>query len=165
MRNLIIVAVFLLVAGCIPATQQEVQTLSNTVNQILPLVREAVSASSEDTKDKIEIVLGQVEKYNEAVKSSPNLGTALIRTNQVSAPVNPYAPVIDIVLKALFGGAVTGGIFGTGKLVKTIKEKKEINNKYSAAKVGMDKFRNENPDKAAELYNDVGEARKAKKIA
>jgi hypothetical protein len=40
-----------------------------------------------------------------------------------------------------------------------------MTNKYSAAKVGMDKFRNENPEKAAELYNDVGEARKAKKIA
>ncbi len=40
-----------------------------------------------------------------------------------------------------------------------------MGNKYSAAKIGMDKFRNENPDKAAELYNDVGEARKAKKIA
>ena len=40
-----------------------------------------------------------------------------------------------------------------------------MTNKYSAAKIGMDKFRNENPDKAAELYKDVGEARIAKKIA
>lgn len=163
--KMLILTALLLIAGCLPATQQEVQTLTTTVNQIVPLVREAVSASSEDTKDKIEIVLGHVEEYNEAVKSSPDLGTALINANKVSAPVNPYAPVIDIALKMLFGGAVTGGIFGTGKLVKTVREKKEITNKYSAAKVGMDKFRNENPEKAAELYNDVGEARKAKKIA
>lgn len=164
MKKLIVV-VFLLVAGCIPASQQEVQTLTNTVNQIVPLVREVVSTSSEETKDKIEVVLGQVEEYNEAVKSSPDLGTALIKTNQLSAPVNPYAPVIDIVLKMLFGGAITGGGVGVTKLVKTIREKNVIENKYSAAKVGMDRFRNENPDKAVELYNDVGEARKAKKIA
>ena len=160
-----IVITLLLVAGCLPASQQEIQTLTDMVNQIVPAVREAVSTSSEETRDKVEIVLGQVEEYNEAVRSSPDLGTALISANQVSAPVNPYAPVIDIALKMLFGGAVTGGVFGTGKLVKTIREKTEITNKYSAAKIGMDKFRNENPDKAAELYTDVGEARKAKKIA
>lgn len=157
--------VLVFASGCIPATQQEVQTLTNAVNQIVPAVRAAVSESSEETRDKVEIVLGQVEEYNEAVRSSPDLGTALIKANQVSAPVNPYAPVIDIALKMLFGGAVTGGVFGTSKLVKTIKEKTEISNKYSAAKIGMDKFKNENPDKAKELYNDVGEARKAKKIA
>ena len=164
MKTLIVIAL-LFVAGCLPASQQEVQTLTDMVNQIVPAVREAVSASSEETRDKVEIVLGQVEEYNEAVKDSPNLGAALISANQVSAPVNPYAPVIDIALKMLFGGAVTGGVFGTGKLVKTVREKNEITNKYSAAKIGMDKFRNENPDKAAELYTDVGEARRAKKIA
>lgn len=167
MKKLIVMAVLgvlVFVAGCLPASQQEVQTLTDMVNQIVPAVREAVSTSSEETRDRVEIVLGQVEEYNEAVKDSPNLGAALINANQVSAPVNPYAPVIDIALKMLFGGAVTGGIFGTGKLVKTVREKNEINNKYSAAKIGMDKFRNENPDKAAELYNDIGEARKAKKV-
>ncbi len=63
----------------------------------------------------------------------------------------------------------TGGAIG---LIATLaygyikrKELLDIGKKYSAAKVGMDKFRNENPEKAAELYNDVGEARKAKKIA
>ncbi len=162
--RILIVALLLPLVGCLPATQQQLQTLTGAISQIVPAVREAVSASSEDTKDKIEIVLGQVEEYNEAVKSAPDLGTALISANQVSAPVNPYAPIIDIALKMLFGGAVTGGVVGTSKLAKTIREKNEINNKYSAAKIGMDKFRNENPEKAAELYNDVGEARKAKKV-
>ena len=164
MRTFIVIAL-LFVAGCLPASQQEVQTLTDMVNQIVPAVREAVSASSEETRDKVEIVLGQVDTMNEAVKDSPNLVAGLIKANQASAPINPYAPLIDIGLKLLLGGAVTSGGFGVGKIIKTTKEKKEINNKYSAAKIGMDKFRNENPDKAAELYADVGEARKAKKIA
>lgn len=62
-----------------------------------------------------------------------------------------------------------GGSIGTlAALAYAYIKRKDLigmTNKYSAAKVGMDKFRNENPDKAAELYKDVGEARKAKKIA
>jgi hypothetical protein len=50
------------------------------------------------------------------------------------------------------------------KLFTDNKKKKEVEDKYAAAKQGMDKFRNENPEKAAELYNAVGEARKAKKV-
>lgn len=62
------------------------------------------------------------------------------------------------------GGAI--GLIGT--LAYAYFKRKdfiEVGNKYSAAKIGMDKFRNENPDKAKELFADVGEARKAKKIA
>lgn len=62
-----------------------------------------------------------------------------------------------------------GGSIGTiAALAYAYIKRKDLvgmTNKYSAAKTGMDKFRNENPDKAVELYNDVGEARKAKKIA
>lgn len=159
-----ILIVLLLIAGCLPASQQEVQTLTDMVNQIVPAVREAVSTSSEETRDRVEIVLGQVEEYNEAVKDSPNLVAALISANQVSAPVNPYAPVIDIALKILAGTGILGATYVVPKVVKTVKERNELANKYSAAKIGMDKFRNENPDKAAELYNDIGEARKAKKV-
>ena len=90
MRTLIVIAL-LLVAGCIPASQQEVQTLTNTVNQIVPLVREAVSASSEDTRDKIEIVLGQVEEVNEAVATAETPIEALKSGVAASSPFNPYA--------------------------------------------------------------------------
>ncbi len=90
MRTLFVIAL-LLIAGCIPASQQEVQTLTNTVNQIVPLVREAVSASSEDTRDKIEIVLGQVETINEAVATAEIPIEALKAGVAASAPVNPYA--------------------------------------------------------------------------
>jgi len=62
------------------------------------------------------------------------------------------------------GGSI-GSIMALAYAYIKRKDLAKMTNKYSAAKNGMDKFRNENPDKAAELYNDVGEARKAKKIA
>ncbi|GAI82715.1 unnamed protein product, partial [marine sediment metagenome] len=104
-----VIALLSFVAGCLPASQQEVQTLTDMVNQIVPAVREAVSTSSEETRDKVEIVLGQVDTMNEAVKDSPNLVAGLIKANQASAPINPYASLIDIGLKLLLGGAVTSG--------------------------------------------------------
>jgi len=152
MKKVIIVMAFLLVAGCMPASQQEVMNLTNTVEQIVPLVREAVSTSSEETRDKVEIVLGQVEEVNEAVVTAESPVEAVEKGWKASEPFNPY-----------YGyGAAAIALF---KLFTDNRKKKEIENKYSAVKLGMDKFRNENPDKAAELYNDVGEARKAKKVA
>ncbi len=101
--------------GCIPATQQEVQTLTNTVNQIVPLVREVVATSSEDTKDKIKIVLGQIEEVNEAVATAETPIEALKSGVAATSPINPY--VIPIlaginILEAL-------GLFGMNKLRKT----------------------------------------------
>lgn len=151
MRTILVIAL-LLVAGCLPASQQEVQTLTNMVNQIVPAVREAVSTSSKETRDKVEVVLGQVEEVNEAVATAEDPIEAVSKGWDASKPFNPYYGygAAALALLKLFGDS---------------KKKKEIEDKYSAAKIGMDKFRNENPEKAAELYNDVGEARKAKKIA
>lgn len=151
MKTLIVIAL-LLVAGCLPASQQEVQTLTNMVNQIVPAVREAVSTSSEETRDKVEIVLGQVEEVNKAVATADDPIEALSKGWDASKPFNPYYG---------YGAAALALL----KLFGDNKKKKVIEDKYAAAKIGMDKFKNENPDKAAELYTDVGEARKAKKIA
>ena len=113
MRTLLVIAL-LFFAGCIPASQQEIQTLTNTVNQIVPLVREAVSESSEDTRGKIEIVLGQVEEISEAVATADDPVEAVKTIVAASAPVNPYAvPILAgiSILEAL-------GIIGVNKLRK-----------------------------------------------
>jgi len=107
MKYLMIV-VLLFIAGCMPASQQEVQTLTDTVNQIVPLVREAVSTSSEDTKDKIEIVLGQIEEVNEAVATAETPIEALKAGVAASAPANPYA----VPILAGIGILEALGIFG-----------------------------------------------------
>lgn len=157
MWAILALGVLVFTGGCMPASQSEVQTLTSIVKQIVPAVREAVSASSEDTKEKVEVVLGQVEEINEAVAEDP--AETLSKGWDATKLWNPY-----------YGyGALALSVF---KLLQGRKEKTtlegnlaSIGNKYSAAKIGMDKFRNENPDKAAELFKDVGEARKAKKIA
>ena len=150
--KMLIVVMLLLVAGCLPASQQEVQTLTDAINQIVPAVREAVSTSSEETRDRVEIVLGQVETINEAVATAEDPIEAVSKGWDASKPFNPYYG---------YGAAIIAAL----KLFTDSRKKKEVEDKYAAAKIGMDKFRNENPDKAAELYKDVGEARIAKKIA
>ena len=89
MKMLIVIAL-LFVAGCMPASQQEVMDLMNTVNQIVPAVREAVSTSSEDTKDKVEIVLGQVEEINEAVATAEDPVEAIEKGWGATKDFNPY---------------------------------------------------------------------------
>lgn len=174
MKTIFVIAL-LLVAGCIPTTQQ-VQTATNRTDALMVVVdkmQESWDVLAEKgivESKKVEKLSAELDKaqetlvaVNEAIKEKADEGVfeQLIAANQASAPVNPYASMIDVVLKILAG---TGILYGAPKIVKTVKERNELANKYSAAKIGMDKFRNENPDKAAELYNDVGEARKAKKI-
>ncbi len=89
MRTLFLIPL-LFVAGCIPASQQDVLDLTNTVNQIVPLVREAVATSSEDTKDKIEIVLGQVEEVNKAVATAETPVEAIEKGWGATKDFNPY---------------------------------------------------------------------------
>jgi len=158
MKTLIII-VLLLVAGCIPTTQQ-VETLTNDVDKLMV----AVDNYQEKFAEEVDRVQADIVVVNEAVKEKADESVVeqLTAANEASRPFNPYAPMIDIALKILAG---TGVLYGAPKIIKTVRERNELANKYSAAKVGMDKFRNENPDKAAELYNDVGDARKAKKIA
>lgn len=89
MRTLLLIPL-LFIIGCLPASQQEVQTLTTTVNQIVPLVREVIATSSEDTKDKIEIVLGQVERVNEAVATADDPIEAIERGWGATKDFNPY---------------------------------------------------------------------------
>lgn len=88
--KILIVIVFLFVAGCLPASQQEVQTLTDMVNQIVPAVREAVSTSSEETRDRVEIVLGQVETINEVVATADDPVDALEKGWSATEGWNPY---------------------------------------------------------------------------
>lgn len=70
MRKLIFIALIVLVTGCLPATKQEVQTLTSAVKLIVPAVREAVSTESAETRGKVEVVLGQVSEINEAMATT-----------------------------------------------------------------------------------------------
>jgi len=86
----LMIVVVLFAAGCMPASQQEVMELTGIVNQIVPAVRAAVSASSEDTKEKIEVVLGQVEEVNEAVATAEDPVEAVEKGWGATKDWNPY---------------------------------------------------------------------------
>ena len=103
MRTLIVIAL-LFVAGCLPASQQEVQTLTDAINQIVPAVREAVSTSSEETRDNVEIVLERVEEINESVATAESPIEAIKSGVAATSPFNPYAvPILAgiTILEAL----------------------------------------------------------------
>ncbi len=150
MKKFIICAVLLLCAGCLPATQQEVIALTDAVDGIIPVVREVAAESSQETKDKIEIVLGQVEEMNEAVATAEDPIEAISKGWDASQPFNPYYGYGAAILAAL-------------RLLTVGKEKKLVEDKYAAMKVGVEKFRGDH-DGAPDLYKDIGNARKANKI-
>jgi len=56
----------------------------------LPAVREAVSTSSEETKEKVETVLSQVEKVNEAVANAETPVEAIEKGWGSTEGWNPY---------------------------------------------------------------------------
>jgi len=158
MKTLIVI-VLLFVAGCIPATQSEVQTLTGLVKQIVPAVKEAVSTSSEETRDKVEIVLEQVEEVNEAVATAEDPVEAAEKGWDATKLWNPYYGYGALALSIL-------------KILQGRKEKTtlegnlaSIGSKYQAHKQGTEKFSKKNPALAAELYDDVGEARVRNRVS
>lgn len=104
MKKCKVLLVMMLCAGCIPATQTEVQTLTDTVNRIVPVVREIVATSSEETRDKVEIVLGRVEQVNETVATAEDPVEAIEKGWNVTKAWNPYYAygVMGIAILRLF---------------------------------------------------------------
>lgn len=157
----LLVPVLLLIAGCIP-TAQDISILTNDVDLLQGEIDnvQTMLANSEvlnkeevakvnETIDKIQVDVGIV---SEAIKDADTPLEAVEKGWKASEPFNPYYG---------YGAAILAGL----KLVLDGKKKKELEGKYTAAKRGMDKFRNDNPDKAALLFADIGEARRAAKIA
>ena len=98
--------------------------------------------------NEISKVQGDIALVNEAVKEKADQGfvDALAAGWEASAPINPYYG---------YGALLIAGI----KIYADSKKSKKLTAKYQAHKEGAEKFRIENPDKSAALYNDIGEAR------
>ena len=118
------------------------------------------------TNEKIDEIQDVMVAVNEAIKESPTLIEGVIAANQVSVPVNPYAGVIDTVLKILAGTAVVGGAGVGVKISKDGKEKKEIKvnkalveRKLRATNRANEKLRMKHPELATEHYELVGRER------
>lgn len=90
MKKCILVSMLVLFCGCLPATQMEVQDLTNAVSAIVPVVREAVRTESGETQEKIEIVLGRVEEINAEVATAEDPIDAIETGWGVTEAWNPY---------------------------------------------------------------------------
>lgn len=176
-KILIVIILLLPVSGCyelIVTTNKDVMTtgmdaLMLRVDEFQNVFKEAAAAdliNAEETKkrnkriDKIQEV---IVAANEAIKEAPTLIEGVIAANQASAPVNPYAGVIDAVLKIIAGTAVVGGSAATVKIVRDGREKKElvgdvlaVESKYKATNRANEKLRMAHPEIAVEHYELVG---------
>ena len=147
MRKLLLIPI-LLVAGCLPASQQQFQDWTDTVSQIVPAVREIVSTSSEDTKEKVEIVLGQVEQINEAVATAPDPIAAVEKGWKASEAWNPY-----------YGYGVLGLT-----ILRLFQKKKESDNALEEVVIGVEDSK-KNGGKLKEAFNAVESLVTRKKVA
>lgn len=117
MRTFIVIAL-LFVAGCLPASQQEVQTLTDIVNEIVPAVREEVSKANVS----IEGVLTKVEEVNEAVATAEDPVDALEKGWSATEAWNPY-----------YGY----GVLGLG-ILRLFQKKKESDNALEEVVIGVE---------------------------
>ena len=108
----------LLVAGCVPATQQEVVTLTETVSQIVPVVRKEVAKANV----QIETVLTKVEEANEAAATAEDPVEAVEKGWGTTEAWNPY-----------YGY----GVLGIG-LLKLWQKKKESDNSLEEVVIGVE---------------------------
>ena len=147
-RLIIICAVLLLCSGCGMPTQQDFQEWTTALDAVIPAVREVAGDNP-----KLDKIIDDVEVVRESVADAKTPAEAVSKGIEASKPFNPYADEMNAVLGL---AVVLGGLFGKKKL-------DAVTNKYTAMKVGVEKFRNDN-DGAKDLYADIGNARKAKGI-
>ncbi len=159
MKRLMLVVILSVIfcSGCFDRLATSVSVLNESVDDLQLITEELASENVIDAEkldkinDNIDKVQKDAELVKEAIADAKDPIEAAEKGWDASKPFNPYYG---------YGAAIIAIL----KLFSAAKEKKEVEAKYSAAKNGMDKFRNDNPDKAKELYEDVGAARKTLKV-
>lgn len=178
--EILIIAAFLLpTSGCLEELiggkdmlASNVDTLMVKVDELQVVYGEVAKTNIINVKETrkrnaaIDEIQEMIVSANEAIKESPTLIEGIIKANQVTAPLNPYAGVIDAVLKVIVGAGVVGTAGMGLKAAKTSKEKKKVENdrdnfdkKYSAFKRASDRFRLKHPESAEDHFKLVGEER------
>lgn len=177
---LVVVTLLFLSSGCyeLIATNDKdaittgMSALMIRVDEFQNVFREASAAdliNAEETRkrnEQIDEIQEVVIAANQAIIEAPNLIEGAIAANQVTAPVNPYAGLIDAVLK-IIAGTGTAGVVGLGvKVVKDSSAKKKsdddaavVKSKYKAANRANEKLRIKHPEIAEEHYDLVAKER------
>lgn len=156
--NVLIVALLIVSGGCIP-TKMEIQTLTNDVDKLMASVDDYQIKYAEE----VDSVQDDIIVVNEAIKekADEDVMEQLRAGIEASAPFNPYADEMNAILGL---GIVIAGLFGKKKMDdanKANNEAENANRKYQAHKSGTELIKLAHPDIAAELYEKIGNARKA----
>lgn len=174
----------MMLAGCSgeqAAQQGYFEQLADTVNESVEAQQAAtqlIVAALDESKllegEKVEEISAAVEKidkyvdiaqraaaeaakvYEEKRAEDPTgaIVEAIWTANAISAPVNPYAPMIDagLVLATAIGAVIAG--VKQRQLTATTK-------KYQAHKSGVESFARSGGDQGGKLYAAIGEKRAA----
>jgi len=123
---------------------------------------------------KIDEYQPMITKAATQLAEAPTLIEGMIEANKTTAPLNPYAGIIDLLLKLLVPPSVVGTGLAVTKAMKNGREKVEAENaveriaieknivdrKYSAEKKGLEALRMKSPELYEENYALVGALRK-----
>ena len=135
MKKLLIIPL-LFVIGCMPATQEEVLKLSESISQLTPVIREAVSTESKDTQQKVEAVLGRVEELNKAVVTAEDPIDAVDKGWGATKDWNPY--------------------YGWGALAIALVKMVRDDKKKKGLEKGVNRILGEaEPEQAKEMYDKI----------
>jgi hypothetical protein len=116
---------------------EDIKKINNAIDVYQPIVKEAA----------------------EKIAEAPTIIEGAIETNKVTAPVNPYAGIINAVLLAVAGLGTAGTARGIVKVKKVVKEKDKEHSKRKATDLANEVLRLLHPEIATEHYNLVGSAR------
>ena len=170
----IVFSLLLFVSGCDLAMLQNDQLIQTSstmslISEKLDVVQQGMTQWAEATGenlDKIAELNSDIDKYQDVIMEAkekfdeaPTVIEGAIAANQISAPINPYAPYIDLILKTLVGVFGVGGATATTLAVKRGKENREVKNKYDATNKANDILRLYHPEIAMEHYKLIGDVR------
>lgn len=167
-----ILMMMLIFVGCIP-TEKDIITLTSTVSKLMVEIDSTQSSINQLAKDGL-LSSEMADRANENIDKIQNDVTAVAKAIEESAkdplkaaqaaikasePFNPYAKEMQLGLGII---TIAAGWFANQKR----KEGNDLNEmmteletKYKAMKRGTENFKVENPDKAAELYANIGKER------
>lgn len=174
MKKLIIIVILALgvlvsAGGCIPTTAQ-IQTATNKTDTLMVVVdklQETFDVLVEDgviKSEKLEAISEEIDKaqidivvINEAVKEKADEGFVeqLIATNQASAPINPYAPMIDAALNFLLAISTPTAVGGVYLAKRNASKAKEAETKNIGLEKGLSRVKGEAEPELAKKIHDT----------
>ena len=168
MGVLVSVVLMLFTIGCVPTTK-DIEFLNNDIDVLMEKVDEYQTAA-ESVKDKVfeevDRIQDQVIIVNDAMKGQDGTIEKLIAGNEASALFNPYAPIIDVVLKGFLGLTTVGGATGIGLGIRSANKAKAKRRDEKAGKEKALKILTEMPDEEITsakvdkiMFDCIGEAR------